>query len=162
MTKDRPASRTDGIYQVVAALCALILLGATQPGFSPEGRWLTEKKNGIVEIFRCSGGDILCGRLVWFRLKPGDSNLDLSNSDPKLRNRPLCGLVFMTGFRPADPNNWEDGRVYNTDDGNTYHATMRLQPDGTLRLHGYIVVTLIGASEIWTRHTGPVPACPGQ
>jgi len=30
-----------------AALCALILLGATQPGFSPEGRWLTEKKNGI-------------------------------------------------------------------------------------------------------------------
>jgi uncharacterized protein (DUF2147 family) len=39
---------------------------------------------------------------------------------------------------------------------------MRLQPDGTLRLHGYIVVTLIGASEIWTRHTGPMPACPGQ
>ena len=112
--------------------------------------------------FRCSGGDVLCGRLVWFRLKPGDSNLDLSNSDPKLRNRPLCGLVFMTGFKPADPNNWEDGRVYNTDDGNTYHATMRLQPDGTLRLHGYIVVTLIGASEIWTRHTGPVPACPGR
>ena len=68
----------------------------------------------------------------------------------------------MTGFRPADANNWEDGRVYNTDDGNTYHATMRLQPDGTLRLHGYIVVTLIGASEIWTRHTGPVPACPGR
>ena len=109
---------------------------------------------GVVEIFRCSGGDVLCGRLVWFRLKPGDSNLDLSNSDAQLRNRPLCGLVFMTGFRPAEPNNWEDGRVYNTDDGNTYHATMRLQPDGTLRLHGYIVVTLIGASEIWTRHSG--------
>ena len=90
-----------------AALCALILLGATQPGSSPEGRWLTEKKNGIVEIFRCAGGDVLCGRLVWFRLKPGDSNLDLNNSDPKLRNRPLCGLVFMTGFKPADPNNWE-------------------------------------------------------
>jgi len=145
-----------------SALCALILLGTTQPGSSPEGRWLTEKKNGVVEIFRCSGGDVLCGRLVWFRLKLGDSNLDLSNSDAQLRNRPLCGLVFMTGFRPAEPNNWEDGRVYNTDDGNTYHATMRLQPDGTLRLRGYFVVTLIGASEIWTRHTGPVPACPGR
>jgi uncharacterized protein (DUF2147 family) len=145
-----------------AALCALILLGAIQPGFSPEGRWLTEKKNGMVEIFRCAGGDVLCGRLVWFRLKLGDSNLDLNNSDPKLRNRPLCGLVFMTGFKLAGPNNWEDGRVNNTDDGNTYHATMRLQPAGTLRLHGYIVVTLIGASEIWTRHSGPVPACPGR
>jgi uncharacterized protein (DUF2147 family) len=144
------------------ALCAFALVAATQPGASPEGRWLTEKKNGIVEIFRCSGGDALCGRLLWFRRKPGDSNLDVGNPDPKQRNRPLCGLVFMTGFKPADPNNWEDGRVYNSDDGNTYHATMRLQPDGTLRLHGYIVVTLIGASEIWTRHTGPVPACPGR
>jgi len=146
----------------LVALCAFALVAATQPGASPEGRWLTEKKNGIVEIFRCSGGgDILCGRLLWFRLKPGGSNLDVSNPDPKQRNRPLCGLVFMSGFRPDDPNNWEDGRVYNSDDGNTYHATMRLQPDGTLRLHGYILVTLIGASEIWTRHTGPVPACPG-
>jgi uncharacterized protein (DUF2147 family) len=148
--------------KLFVALCAIALLAATQPGASPEGRWLTEKKNGIVEIFRCSGGDVLCGRLLWFRLKPGDANLDLENSDPKQRNRPLCGLVFMTGFKPADPNNWEDGRVYNSDDGNTYHATMRLQPDGTLRLHGYIVVTLIGASEIWTRHTGPVPSCPGR
>ena len=147
----------------LVALCAFALVAATQPGASPEGRWLTEKKNGIVEIFRCSGGgDILCGRLLWFRLKPGGSNLDVSNPDPKQRNRPLCGLVFMSGFRPDDPNNWEDGRVYNSDDGNTYHATMRLQPDGTLRLHGYIVVTLIGASEIWIRHTGPVPACPGR
>jgi len=147
----------------LVALCAFALVAATQPGASPEGRWLTEKKNGIVEIFRCSGGgDILCGRLLWFRLKPGGSNLDVSNPDPKQRNRPLCGLVFMSGFRPDDPNNWEDGRVYNSDDGNTYHATMRLQPDGTLRLHGYILVTLIGASEIWTRHTGPVPACPGR
>ena len=147
----------------LVALCAFALVAATQPGASPEGRWLTEKKNGIVEIFRCSGGgDILCGRLLWFRLKPGGSNLDVSNPDPKQRNRPLCGLVFMSGFRPDDPNNWEDGRVYNSDDGNAYHATMRLQPDGTLRLHGYIGVTLIGASEIWTRHTGPVPACPGR
>src|SRR5207237_4237403 len=90
-----------------SALCALILLGTTQPGSSPEGRWLTEKKNGVVEIFRCSGGDVLCGRLVWFHLKPGDSNLDLSNSDAQLRNRPLCGLVFMTGFKTAEPKHWE-------------------------------------------------------
>ena len=72
-----------------AALCVLAMVAATQPGASPEGRWLTEKKNGIVEIFRCSGGDVLCGRLVWFRLKPGDSPLDLTNPDPKQRNRPL-------------------------------------------------------------------------
>ena len=147
----------------LVALCGLAMVAAAQPGSSPEGRWLTEKKNGIIEIFRC--GNNLCGRLLWFRIKPGDSNqqgVDLENPDPKQRNRPLCGLVFMTGFKPDGPNGWEDGRVYNSDDGNTYHATMTLQPDGRLRLHGYIVVTLIGASEVWTRHTGPVPPCPGR
>ena len=147
----------------LVALCALAMVAAAQPGSSPEGRWLTEKKNGIIEIFRC--GNNLCGRLLWFRIKPGDSNqqgVDLENPDPKQRNRPLCGLVFMSGFKPDGPNGWEDGRVYNSDDGNTYHATMTLQPDGRLRLHGYIVVTLIGASELWTRHAGPVPPCPGR
>jgi len=147
----------------LVALCALAMVAAAQPGSSPEGRWLTEKKNGIIEIFRC--GNNLCGRLLWFRIKPGDSNqqgVDFENPDPKQRNRPLCGLVFMTGFKPDGPNGWEDGRVYNSDDGNTYHATMTLQPDGRLRLHGYIVVTLIGASELWTRHAGPVPPCPGR
>ena len=147
----------------LVALCALAMVAAAQPGSSPEGRWLTEKKNGIIEIFRC--GNNLCGRLLWVRIKPGDSNqqgVDLENPDPKQRNRPLCGLVFMTGFKPDGPNGWEDGRVYNSDDGNTYHATMTLQPDGRLRLHGYIVVTLIGASELWTRHAGPAPPCPGR
>src|ERR1700719_1757274 len=104
----------------------------------------------------------LCAIVTLAASQPGASPLDLENPDPKQRNRPLCGLLFMTEFKPAEPNNWEDGRVYNSDDGNTYHATMRLQPDGTLRLHGYIVVTLIGASEIWTRQTGPVPPCPGR
>src|SRR5436190_23548858 len=111
-------------FKPFAALCALILLGATQPGSSPEGRWLTEKKNGIVEIFRCAGGDVLCGWLVWFRLKPGDSNLDLSNSDHKLRNRPLCVLLFMTGFKHSYLYNEEHRWVYKTDNGKTEHPMM--------------------------------------
>ena len=147
------------------ALCALALIAASQPGSSPEGRWLTEKKNGIIEIFRCSGGEMLCGRLLWFRIDPGDPNpqgLDLQNPDPKQRNRRLCGLVFMTGFKPTESNNWEDGTVYDPDSGHTYNGTMRLQPDGALRLRGYIGISLIGRSEVWTRLTGPAPSCPGR
>ena len=151
--------------KAVAALSAIATIAATQPGPSAEGRWLTEKKNGIVEIFRCSGGDTLCGRLLWFRIKPDDPNqkgLDTDNPKPELCNRPLCGLVFMTGFKPTEPRVWEDGRVYDSDDGNTYGGTMRLEPDGTLRLRGYIAIPLIGGSQVWTRYTGAVPPCPGH
>jgi uncharacterized protein (DUF2147 family) len=147
-------------------LGAIFLAGAAAPGASPEGNWLTEKKSGVVEIFRCwKGGEELCGKLVWFRIKPEDPNpqgLDLKNPDPSRRNQPLCGLIFLYGFKPDEPNSWTDGTVYDPESGNTYHATMKLQPDGTLRLRGYIGISLIGASEVWTRRTEAVPSCPSR
>src|SRR5262249_39540050 len=80
-------------------------IASAAPDASPEGYWLTEKKSGIVQIFRCWGGSQdLCGKLVWFRLKPEDHNpngVDLLNADPAQRNRPLCGLMFMYGFKAA-------------------------------------------------------------
>jgi uncharacterized protein (DUF2147 family) len=144
-------------------IVALALLGAT-PASGPEGNWLTEKKDGIVSIYRC-GGETLCGKIAWFRIPPNDPNpqgLDLHNPDPSRRNQPVCGLQFMSGFKLADPGSWEDGSVYDPDSGNTYHATMKLRPDGTLDLHGYIGISLLGRSEVWTRYTTPLPTCPGH
>ncbi|HUI34366.1 MAG TPA: DUF2147 domain-containing protein [Stellaceae bacterium] len=140
-------------------------LAATAKTGGPLGTWLTEKKSGIVEIYRCADSDALCGRLVWFKIKPDDPNplgLDLKDPDPARRNQPLCGLTFMWGFKPSDPGKWEDGSVYDPDDGRTYHANMKLRDDGTLDLHGYIGISLIGRSEIWTRYMDPVPECPGH
>jgi uncharacterized protein (DUF2147 family) len=150
-------------------LALLVVLTASATAFaesaSPLGTWLTEKKSGIVEIYRCEGSDMLCGRLVWFQIKPDDPNpegLDLKDPDPARRNQSLCGLNFIFGFKPAEPNSWKDGSVYNPDNGNTYHATMKLRADGTLDLHGYIGISLIGQSEVWTRYKDPVPPCPGH
>jgi uncharacterized protein (DUF2147 family) len=149
---------------ILLSLGASLMIGAATPDPTAEGNWLTEKKSGIVQVFPCwAGGDELCGKLVWFRIGPGDPNpggLDLHNPDPARRDQPLCGLMFMYGFKSADPNNWEGGTVYDPESGNTYHATMKLQPDGALRLHGYIGISLIGASEVWTRYAQPVPSCP--
>jgi uncharacterized protein (DUF2147 family) len=144
-------------------LSAAATASAAAQSVSPEGNWLTEKKSGIVEIYRCTGDDTLCGRLVWFQIKPDDPNpqgLDLKNPDPARRNQLLCGLTFMSRFKLAESNSWEDGTVYDPDSGNTYHATMKLQADGMLRLRGYIGISLIGASEVWTRYTDRVPQCP--
>jgi uncharacterized protein (DUF2147 family) len=153
------------LTSIILLLGAVSVARAAAPGPSPEGNWLTEHEDGIVEIYRCTGGDAICGKLVWFRIKPDDPNpqaLDLKNPDPTRRNQSLCGLTFMSGFKPADPNSWEDGTIYDPDSGNTYHATMKLQADGTLRLRGYIGISLIGRSEIWTRYNDRVPQCPGH
>jgi uncharacterized protein (DUF2147 family) len=68
--------------------------------------------------------------------------------------------MFLYGFKPAEPDVWEGGTIYDPNNGNTYHATIRLQADGALRLRGYIGISLIGASEVWTRYTQKVPTCP--
>src|ERR1700722_11477200 len=152
-------------WKVIALLLGgFVMPGAAAPGSSIEDRWLSEKKNAIVEIFRCAGGDTLCGRVVWFRInpdKPNPQGLDLKNSDPALRTRPICGLTVMYGFKAvAEPDRWEGGMIYDPEGGNTYHATMNLQADGTLHLRGYIGISLIGASQVWTRYTQPLPSCP--
>ena len=139
----------------------LALTGAAAPGESPEGYWLTAKKDGIIQILRC--GEALCGKLAWFRISPNDPNqqgLDINNPDPARRSRPLCGVTFMSGFKAAGPGGWEDGAIYDPESGKTYHATLTLRPDGTLDLHGYIGIPLFGRSEVWTRYTQPVPTCP--
>ncbi len=148
---------------IVLLVGAGTLTGAGTPRTTPEGHWLTENKAGIIDIFRC--GDTLCGRLAWFRIDPKDPNpqaLDLKNPDPARRTQPLCGLVFLHGFKPADDDSWDDGMVYDPESGKTYHATMKLEQDGALRLRGYIGIPLLGRSEVWTRYSQPVPTCPSR
>ena len=153
------------LYRLLVALCAVALAAAAQPGASPEGRWLTEKKHGIVEVYRCAADGTLCGRLVWFQIELGSPNpqgIDLHNPDPARRNSSLCGIGFMTGFKPAEAGVWEDGTLYDPETGKTYSGTITLQPDGMLRLRGYIGTPLLGRNTIWTRHIGPVGPCPSK
>jgi uncharacterized protein (DUF2147 family) len=145
-------------------LGAAILCGAALPLASPEGNWLTEKRNGIVEIYRCLAGR-LCGRLVWLRIPPDAGNptaTDRRNPDPARRRQPLCGLVIMGGFTPGDPGEWQDGWIYDPESGSTYHATMALRADGRLAMRGYVGIPLFGESQVWTRFTSPVPPCPAR
>jgi uncharacterized protein (DUF2147 family) len=150
---------------LVALLVAAVPPCAAAPQSSPEGYWRTAGGNGIIDIARCGADDTLCGKLAWFRITPDDPNpqgLDLKNPNPAERSRLLCGITFMYGFKPAAPDQWDGGFVYDPETGNTYHAKMTLRPDGNLDLHGYIGISLFGRSEIWTRFTPPAPSCPGH
>src|SRR5438270_12712242 len=117
------------LYRFLVALCAVALIAAAQPGASPEGRWLTEKKHGIVEVYRCGGDGTLCGRLVWFQSEPGSSNpqgIDLHNPDPARRNTSLCAIRFMTGSKPRAAGSWQDGTLSDPDTGQAYSAAITL------------------------------------
>ncbi len=116
------------------------------------GKWWDEEHKGQTELYMSPSGK-LYGKITMLAepidKETGKAALDKHNSDPKLRSRPTLGLVVVFGF-VKNGNKWE-GSVYNPKDGKTYSGYMELQPDGRLKLRGYVGITLIGKTEYWTR-----------
>jgi uncharacterized protein (DUF2147 family) len=123
------------------------------------GRWLTENRDGVVELYPCAGK--LCGRLVWMKVpvdRDGKPQTDVRNPKPDLRTRPLCGLAMMGDFAPKGSDQWDGGWIYSPQKGETYAASMRLEGDGVLKLH--VGGGLIGRTQTWTRADPNLAACP--
>ena len=109
------------------------------------GAWLTDAKDGIIEIAPC--GPKLCGRLVKM-LVPPKGPTDRNNPDPALRNRPLLGMPVLTGFA-VDGNVWR-GSGYDPKVGKSYATTLQRTGPNTLKIRG-CVLGFLCRSAIWTR-----------
>jgi uncharacterized protein (DUF2147 family) len=164
-------------FASVARRCAFCLtLAAIAPtglpahAASPErgatdirGLWVdnrdSDKHKVAVWIEDCEGS--LCGRIYWLR-KPtaaGAAKRDEKNPDAALRERPLCGLKIMTGFRPGEAPAWYRGYIYNPNDGRTFNSTIHLDEDGTLKVRGFVGVSLFGKTVEWVRPREQLARC---
>jgi uncharacterized protein (DUF2147 family) len=141
------------IFAAGTALClSAVTASANDPAF---GLWLVENERAIVEIGACEDDNAkACGKIVWF-VRPNNSTekpiLDFKNNDESLRSRPLCGLPIIGNFVQASDGTWEDGFIYDPTNGDLYDSFLESQSDGSLKVRGYIGVSLFGKSQIWTR-----------
>jgi len=137
----------------VLAICAgagalvLSLAGSTEASTdSILGHWLLEGEKAIVQIAPCA--DQVCGRIVWLR----DRKNDAGQGEAGTANRQaLCGLELIRGFHQREPGLWDGGTIFNPRDGNSYSAEMKVRPDGTLGLRGYVLLPVLGQTRVWTR-----------
>lgn len=136
------------------ALVAAVVLASTagstaaSSAVSPIGLWLTPDDHGQVEVLAC--GDKLCGRIVTSdRLKADPGLKDTANKNPALRNRPLKGLMIMTGFN-GGPARWTGGTIYRPQDGGAYQGTIDMVDARTLKLKGCVVAPLC-QTQTWKR-----------
>lgn len=133
-------------------LFGLLSFASAQQGTeAPLGIWTNESQEARFEIYKC--GDKLCGKIVWLREpnRDGKPKTDTKNPDPKLRDRPLVGLVFMKGFEYDEKGKWDDGTIYDPQNGKTYSCFMQVLGKDKLEVKGYIGISVIGRSQIWTR-----------
>lgn len=123
--------------------------------------WLVESGDARVEIYQVADGTYE-GRLCWLKEpeypvgdpEAGKPRRDRDNPDKALRDRPMQGLVFMTGFRYDGEGKWKGGKVYDAENGKTYSCKMTLKDRETLEIRGYIGVSLLGRNQTWKRHPG--------
>lgn len=119
---------------------------SVQAAAGVEGVWVTADGDGWVEIRRQGG--LYHGAIVG---PTDDGRLDDENPDPALRSRPLFGLRILEGFEPQGTAKWAGGTIYDPNNGKTYRCTLELEDEKTLKVRGYIGVSLFGRTERWTR-----------
>lgn len=135
--------------------CALLLVAASgtraadaEPALL--GRWLTEPRDGIIEISRTADGSYQ-GRIVG---GPTPRRLDERNPDPARRQQLLLGQVIMSGMRADGPDTWTGGTIYEPDSGRTYRCRLEIIDHDHLKVRGFIGFSLLGRSQTWTRYMG--------
>lgn len=142
----------------VIFISPLLCFASAAGGDAILGRWNTQDNDAQFEIYKCASG--YCGKIVHLEdpnYSPNDQRgmgglpkVDRENPDPRLRNRPQLGLEMLEGFRFEGGNTWK-GRIYNPENGKTYQCRLSLADANHMQLRGYIGISLLGRTEIWTR-----------
>ncbi len=139
----------------------LLFLFTVLTAFTPQadtpdavvGTWLNGSKRGHVQIYK--QGSTYFGKLVWLKepldIATGKPKLDVKNPEASLQTRPLLNLVIMTNFTYDGGRVWEDGKIYNPEDGKTYSCKMTLKDPNTLDVRGYVGISLLGKTQTWIR-----------
>lgn len=142
-----------GFGSLLGAGLALFLMSFSAQAAEPEvfGTWLTKGGKSHVQIGPCQ--DEICGKIIWLKEPLDDSGqpkLDKRNQKDALKERPILGLPMLTGFvKGSSQGHFDDGTIYNPEDGNSYSSEMQLLKDGTLKVEGCVL--FFCKEQIWTR-----------
>lgn len=117
------------------------------------GFWWSPEKKSKIKIFKSTDGKYY-GNVVWLKdavNEDGTPKKDKNNPKLEKRKNTIVNLQILKSFVFDGDKHWEDGTVYDPENGKTYSCTMTLQDENTLNLRGYIGVSLLGRTAVFTR-----------
>lgn len=173
--------RLSSLAAVCAILSPIVLMSqpltAQQPSkTAPQGRsaappqadippaagvWIDHTGRGAVEIAPCPEG--LCGRIVWLQ-EPNDKSgqllRDEKNGDRAKRGQPICGLQIIGGLKQQPDGSWDNGWIYDPEQGERFDVELRLRNPNQLQVKGYKGLKFLSETYQWKRAAAPpVPRC---
>jgi len=128
-------------------------VSAQNDGDALLGVW--EPSNGKARVKIDKIGDKYFGRIVWLK-EPKDPNtgepkVDKNNPDVSLRSTPLRGYRMLKDFVFKGDGVWEEGTIYDPENGNNYSCIIKLKDDNTLDIRGFIGIQTFGRTDEWKR-----------
>ena len=117
------------------------------------GVYLTAKKTSQVRVFKATDNKYY-GKVAWVT-KEHRAEPDSLNPDPKLRTQKKMGMIILRGLTyNAKEKKWENGTIYDPDNGKTYDCFLWFDPanPSVLKLKGYVLgMRFIGRESEWIR-----------
>ncbi len=167
MRHDLPPPATRKSWRAAALSALLMGVAAGSAGAAPleSGVWINHTGKGAVEIRPCAasgaGASRLCGFIVWLK-EPNDKKgaplTDGYNPDPAKRRRTICGLPVLGSLQRVD-GGWDNGWVYDPEQGAAFDAAIELASRDRLTLTGYKGMKLFSKTFTWRRAPADLPRC---
>jgi len=139
--------------QIVAILLMTIQISFAA-NISPVGLWqsIDDKTNQPRSLIRISEHNGEYRAVVEKGLLPtdtGDAICDKCKDERK--NQPIIGMTIVKGMK-QNGDKYDGGKILDPEEGKVYKCKMTLNEAGDqLEVRGYIGISLIGRSQIWTR-----------
>ncbi len=116
------------------------------------GVWETENGRSHVKISK--SGNTYYGRIIWLKEPLNDQKkpkMDKNNPDPDKQTLPLIGTKILSGFEFKGADVWEDGTIYDPENGKTYKCKISKNGNTQLNIRGFIGISMIGRTTVWKR-----------
>ena len=145
------------ITKIFTLLFYIGLLAAFVPQDSPNakvlGKWKTiddqtKKAKSIIEIYEVNGK--VHGKIA--ELLDGVSQDETCKEcNGKRKGQKLVGMEIMYGLERDGNNEWEDGKIYDPENGKEYSCEIKLVSADKLEVRGYVGFSFVGRSQHWYR-----------
>lgn len=150
------------IIQLLAACVFSNAAFADSRGDAVLGVWYTPDSDSQVEIYHCAKNNY-CGKVTWLKVPnfpldddnsyAGKLKVDRYNPDENKQNDPVVGKEILQGLFYSEDSLWHDGEIYDPKNGKTYQCKATMTSDGKLEIRGFIGISLIGRTSVWTRRS---------
>ena len=67
------------------------------------------------------------------------------------KDKPIVGMVIMNGLKKEKLGYWFGGEILDPEEGDIYKVKIATDDGKTLKVRGYIGISLIGRTQVWVR-----------